>query len=146
MSTEFLSRIPWLALGILWLAYILLGWYLAAHHILWLVGAVLIATVIMVTGTGRAILKQLSWLGFQGLLITVATSFIATLCLILFVSDFQFLELVFLPVVTIFWADLELRSAEFEPRQILMWLVAIASFGVAFGELLDLSLIPSMRF
>ncbi len=39
MNVESLGKIPLMPLILLWLAYALLGWYLAAHQIIWLVGA-----------------------------------------------------------------------------------------------------------
>lgn len=48
MNMEFFNRIPLMPLVLLLLAYILLGWYLAANHIIWLVGAFVVAIVIAV--------------------------------------------------------------------------------------------------
>lgn len=146
MNTEPLGKIPWLALGILWLAYVLLGWHLAEHHIVWLVGAAVIAVMLTTAGKGTPLLKQLSWFSSQGLFRTVAVSLAITLCVILFVSDFQFLGLIFLPVAATFWADLEMRSAQFEQHQILLWFAAIAGLGIGLGEIIDLFLIPSIPY
>jgi hypothetical protein len=146
MNTEPLGRIPWLALGTLWLAYAFLGWYLAVHHIIWLIGATVIAVMLTTIGKGTPLLKQLSWFSFQSLFITIAISLAISLCLILFVSDFQFLGLIFLPVVATFWADLEMRSAQFEQHQILLWFAAIAGLGIGLGEVIDLFLIPSIPY
>lgn len=146
MNNESFGKIPWLAIGILWLVYALLGWYLAAHHIVWIVGAgVLIATL---TFTWKAIpfFKQLSWFSSQGLFIVTVINLVVSLCIILFVSDFQFLGLIFLPILTMLWTDLEMRSAGFNQRQIMLYLAAIASFGIGFGEVIDLMLIPSLRY
>jgi hypothetical protein len=41
---------------LLWLAYAFLGWYLAANHIIWLVGAFVAAMVLAV------VRKSISWL------------------------------------------------------------------------------------
>lgn len=48
MNLEFFNRIPLMPLVLLLLAYAFLGWYLAANHIIWLVGAFLAAMVIAV--------------------------------------------------------------------------------------------------
>lgn len=146
MNTESVNRLPWFALWTLWSAYALLGWYLAAHHIFWIVGAAVIGVMLMVTGNGTPILKQLIWLSSQGLFITIAISLVVTVCLILFVTDFQFLGLIFLPAVATFWADVEMRSIESEPHRIWVRLAVIAGLGIAFGEAFDLLLIPSMRY
>ena len=83
-------------------------------------------------------------------LLTAAYSFenccIFSLCAILFITDFQFVGLIFLPVATMFWADIEMRSAGFEPHQILLCLAAIAGLGIGLGEAIDILLIPSMRY
>jgi hypothetical protein len=39
MNVGFFNRIPLMPLVLLLLAYTLLGWYLAANQIIWLVGA-----------------------------------------------------------------------------------------------------------
>lgn len=146
MKTESVGRMPWLALWVLWSAYALLGWYLAAHHIIWIMGAAVIAVMLMMTGKETPILKQLTWLSSQSLFITIAISLVVTICLILLVTDFQFLGLIFLPAVATFWADVEMRSIQSEPHRIWVRLAVIASLGIAFGEAFDLLLIPSMRY
>lgn len=131
---------------LLWVTYALLGWYLSAHYIAWVVGAVAIAVMLMITGKGSPILKQLLWFSSQGLFVIVAVSLIFSLCAILFITDFQFVGLILLPVVTMFWADIEMRSAGFEPDQILLYLAAIAGLGIGLGEAIDILLIPSVRY
>jgi hypothetical protein len=143
---EFLSRLPWLAIGILWLAYALLGWYLAAHHIVWIAGFVTMVVTLSLVWKGVPLLKQLSWFSSQSLFIVTVINLVISLCVILFVTDFQFLGLIFLPVVTMLWVNLEMRSAGFNQRRILLYLATIAGLGIGLGEAIDLVLIPSMRW
>lgn len=146
MNIKTLNKIPFLPLVLLWVTYVLPGWYLSAHHIAWVVGVVTIAIMLMISGKGSSILKQVLWISSQGLFVIVAMSLIFSLCAILFITDFQFVGLIFLPVVVMFWADIEMRSAGFEPHQILLCLAAIAGLGIGLGEAIDILLIPSMRY
>lgn len=146
MNIKTFNKIIFLPLVLLWVTYTLLGWYLSAHHIAWVVGAVASAVILMITGKGSPILKQVLWFSSQGLFVIVAVSLIFSLCAILFITDFQFVGLIFLPVITMFWADIEMRSAGFEPHQILLCLAAIAGLGIGLGEAIDILLIPSMRY
>lgn len=143
---EFLSRLPWLAIGILWLAYALLGWYLAAHHIVWIAGLVTVVVTLSLAWKGIPLLKQLSWFSSQSLFIVTVINLVISLCVILLVTDFQFSGLIFLPVVTMLWANLEMRSAGFNQHRILLYLATIAGLGLGLGEAIDLLLIPSMRY
>ncbi|MBW4528904.1 MAG: hypothetical protein KME18_27735 [Phormidium tanganyikae FI6-MK23] len=146
MKSESFSQLPWLSLGMLWFAHAMLGWYLAAHHVVWLIGVAAIVVLLLITGKGGALLEQLSWFTSRSLLIALSISSFVSIGAFLFVTDFQFLGLIFLPVVTMFLADLELRSVGFNPRQILLFLAVLAGLGIGFGEAIDLVLIPSMRF
>lgn len=146
MNVKTLNKIPFLPLLILCVTYALLGWYLSAHHIAWVVGVVAIAVMLTIAGKGSPILKLLLRFSSQGLFVIVVLSLIFSLCAILFITEFQFVGLIFLPVVAMFWADIEMRSAGFEPYQILLYLAAIASLGIGLGEAIDILLIPSMRY
>ncbi len=59
MNIDFLKKITSLSLLLLWLAYALLGWYLSAHHIIWLVG-IFIATVALFGGRKNSSLFERS--------------------------------------------------------------------------------------
>lgn len=130
----------------LWFTHIMLGWYLAAHHVAWLVGIGAIVLTLMLTGTGGAFFGQVAWFTSRSSLIAISISLCVSIAAFLFVTDFQFLGLIFLPVVTMFLADLELRSAGFSQRQILLCLAGMAGLGISVREWVDLVLAPSMRF
>lgn len=146
MNSESSYRLPWMSLGLLWFTHVLLGWYLAAHHVIWLVGIGAIVVMLILTGTGGALLRQISWFTSRSLFIAISVSVLVSITIFLFVTDFQFLGLIFLPAMTMFLADLELRSAAFSERQTLLLLVGVAGLGVGIGEIVDLILLPSMRF
>ncbi len=48
MNVGFFSRFPDFSLVLLWLAYALFGWYLSAHHIVWLVGIFIAAIALFI--------------------------------------------------------------------------------------------------
>jgi hypothetical protein len=146
MNVESISRrIPWFAVGIVGLGYALLGWYLAAHDIIWVVGAGATLVTLLVTWRGLPFVKQLLWFSSQSLFLVIAVSFVVSLSVTLFITDFQFLGLIFLPLITMFLADLEMRSAGFNKRETLLYLALVASLGIILGEAVDLKLIPNIR-
>ena len=82
MNVEFFNRIPLMPLVLLWLAYTLLGWYLAANHIIWLVGAFVAAMVIAVVRKSFSWLERLVEFGSKTLAVilflSISIAFVAT--------------------------------------------------------------------
>lgn len=146
MQVESPAKLPWFALKILGLVYGLMGWYLAAHDVVWIVGAVVTVAALAIAWKGIPPLRQLSGFGSRSLFIVTVLSLMFSLGALLLVTDFQFLGLMFLPSVTLLWANFEMRSAEFSQRHTLFYLTAIAALGLAIGEAIDLLLLPSMQY
>lgn len=142
MNVEFFNRIPLMPLVLLWMAYTLLGWYLAAHHIIWLAGAFVTAMVLAVVH------KSLSWLErlveFWSttlaviLLLSISIAFVATWSL--------FLRLFLIPLATTLLAELEMRFSGFDKLDSYWVLTIIAILGLVIGELIDILLFPSSRY
>ncbi|MBE9183014.1 hypothetical protein IQ268_31250 [Oculatella sp. LEGE 06141] len=145
MNIESLGRLPRLAVGILGLVYALLGWYIADHHIALLVGVAVPVATLLAAWKGVPLLRQWSQSSSQSLLVITAVSLAISLSVILLVTDFQFLGLIFLPLVTMVLADLEMRSAGFNQREIWLYLAAVAGLGIGLGEAIELVIIPGMR-
>ncbi|NJR51825.1 MAG: hypothetical protein HC780_21830 [Leptolyngbyaceae cyanobacterium CSU_1_3] len=99
MNTGFFYRLPWVSLGMLWFSYGMLGWYLAAHHVAWLVGIGAIVLMLMLTGTGGAFLRQVAWFTSQSLFITISV------CLCVSIAAFLFRHR-----LSVFGSDLFTRS------------------------------------
>lgn len=80
MKIGSLSKIPWLSLVLLWLAYILVGWYLSSYHIGWsifLLVAVDLVTIASLWG-GKSLWGRVR-LGPQSLILILLFS--GTVCL-----------------------------------------------------------------
>lgn len=146
MNAEFLSRTPWLALTLLGLSYALMGWYLSAHHVLWVVGISMTLTTLAIAWKGTAIVENLSLLKSTSLLGLIILGLLLSLPVALLVGGSLFLNLFFLPVTTTLFAEFEMRSAGFTQRQLFFYLTLLAGCGIGFGEAIDLALIPSTRF
>ncbi|MBD1825054.1 hypothetical protein H6F51_21535 [Cyanobacteria bacterium FACHB-DQ100] len=99
MNSESSHPLPWFSLGLFWCAHAMLGWYLAAHHVVWLVGVAAILAIVIISEKGKALREQVSWAISRTLFIVLFISVSISVCAFLFVSRFEFLGLVFLPLV-----------------------------------------------
>jgi hypothetical protein len=133
---------PWISLALLWLAYALLGWYLAVHHIIWLAGGFITAVALVIARKSIVWLEQLFTFGSQTLVIVLFLSIsIAT------VETWSIiLSLFLIPVATTFLADLEMRFAGFSKIDSFLVLTLLAVSGLFVGEMIDVLLLPSSRY
>ncbi|MBD2507656.1 hypothetical protein H6G91_10280 [Nostoc muscorum FACHB-395] len=142
MNVEFFNRIPFMPLVLLWLAYTLLGWYLAANHIVWLVGAFVAAMVIVIVRKSTSWLERLVEFGSQTLAVilflSISIAFVATWSLLL--------RLFLIPLATTILADLEMRFSGLNKLDSFWILTVIAVLGLVVGELIDILLFPSSRY
>ncbi|MBD2195271.1 MULTISPECIES: hypothetical protein [Calothrix] len=142
MNIEFYKRMPWMSLALLCIAYILLGWYLAAHHIIWLVGGFITAVALVIARKSIVWLEQLFTFGSQTLVIvlflSLSIAIVATWSIIL--------SLFLIPIATTFLADLEMRFAGFSKLDSFLALTILALSGLFVGEIVDILLLPSSRY
>lgn len=142
MNVEFLYRIPLIPLILLWLAYALLGWDLAAHHIIWLAGAFVAAVAIAIVRKSISWLEYLVAFGSRALVIilflSASIALVATWSLIF--------SLFLIPIATTLLADLEMRFAGFNKLDSFWILTILAGLGLIMGEIVDILLFPSSRY
>ncbi|MBD2364354.1 hypothetical protein H6G36_24765 [Anabaena minutissima FACHB-250] len=142
INLESNHRIPFMPLILLWLAYAFLGWYLAAHHIIWLVGGFVATIAIAVVRKSISWLERLVSLGSRTLVVILVLSISIAL-----VATWSLLFSLFLiPVASTLLADLEMRFAGFNKANSFWILTVLATTGLVVGELVDILLLPSMRF
>jgi hypothetical protein len=142
MNLGFVHRIPVMSLVLLWLAYALLGWYLAAHHIIWLTGAFVIAVALAIVRKTVIWLEQLVAFGSRILVVVLFLSLSVAL-----VETWSLLFSLFvIPIATTFLADLEMRFAGFNKSDSFWILTVLALSGLVVGEMIDILLFPSSRF
>lgn len=142
MNVGFFHRIPVMSLVLLWLAYALLGWYLAAHHIIWLTGAFVIAVALAVVRKTVVWLEQLVAFGSRILVVVLFLSLSVAL-----VEAWSLLFSLFLiPIATTFLADLEMRFAGFNKTDSFWILIILGLSGLVVGEMIDILLLPSSTF
>ncbi|BAY63453.1 hypothetical protein NIES22_35410 [Calothrix brevissima NIES-22] len=131
-----------MSLALLGLAYILLGWYLAAHHIIWLVGGFITAVALVIARKSIFWLEQLFTFGSQTLVIvlflSISIAIVATWSIIL--------SLFLIPIATTFLADLEMRFAGFSKLDSFLALTILALSALFVGEMVDILLLPSSRY
>ncbi len=142
MNVGFFNRFPVMPLVLLWLAYALLGWYLAAHHIIWLMGAFVVAVAIGIVRKSIIWLERLVAFGSRTLVVILFVS-----VSIAFVETWSLLFSLFvIPLATTWLADLEMRFAGFNKVDSFWILTVLAVFGLTVGEIVDILLLPSSRF
>ncbi|MFW9260805.1 hypothetical protein A4S05_21530 [Nostoc sp. KVJ20] len=142
MNVEFFNRIPLMPLVLLLLAYTLLGWYLAAHHIIWLVGAFVAAMVIAVVRKSIYWLERLIEFGSKILVVilflSISIALVATWSILL--------RLFIIPLATTLLADLEMRFSGLNKLDSFWVITVLAVLGLVVGELIDILLFPSSRY
>ncbi|WP_416211803.1 hypothetical protein [Nostoc sp. DedQUE05] len=139
---EFFNRIPLMPLIFLLLAYILLGWYLAANHIIWLVGAFVVAMVIAVARKSFSWLERLIEFGSKTLVVilflSISIALVATWSILL--------RLFMIPLATTLLADLEMRFSGYNKLDSFWVITVLAVLGLVVGEIIDILLFPSSRY
>lgn len=142
-----ISTIPWLPLLLLLLAYALLGWYLSAHHIVWLVGAFVAVVALAATWKSRLWFEPLVKFGSQGLGAVLILSLIVSVSIALATTNGSILIfLVFILLLTTFFSDIEMRFAGFSKLNTLLLLTLLAGLGLGLGEVIDIVFLPSIRY
>jgi hypothetical protein len=123
-------------------AYALVGWVLAAHHIIWYIGAFAAALGIFTAWGGSRLLGK--WLGYtpQALLVTMLVSILITLMLM----SSTFVALFAIPILTAILAWVEMQFLDLKANQALGVLIVLAGLGLALGEFIDLVVLPSARY
>jgi hypothetical protein len=142
MNVEFFYRIPLMPLVLVWLAYTLLGWYLAANHIIWLVGAFVAAMVIVVVRKSIYWLERLIEFGSKTLVVILFLS----MSIALVATWSILLRLFIIPLATTLLADLEMRFSGFNKLDSFWVVTIIAVLGLVVGEAIDILLFPSIRY
>ncbi len=129
-------------LVLLLLAYTLLGWYLAANHIIWLVGAFVATMVIAVVRKSTSWLERLVEFGSKTLVVilflSISIALVATWSILL--------RLFIIPLTTTLLADLEMRFSGFTKLDSFWIITVLAVLGLVIGEVVDILLFPSSRY
>jgi hypothetical protein len=146
MNTQIFPRTPWLALSLLGIEYALLGWYLAAHHVFWLVGTLVVSTTLAVASKSNPMLEFLAWLSKQQIIVTIGVSLLFSLVVALSLVKPILLSLIPLPLITLLYALLEMRAVGFKQFDVFLWIVLVTGLSLGLGEAVDLFITPSMRY
>lgn len=145
LKFKWLYQLPILALIALWLAYALQGWYLSAHHIIWLVGASIASVALAVAWKGNPLLEHFTSLGSQGLFTVVIVSLIISIMVALAITWTTSFTLVVIPFFAMLLAQVEMGFAGFGKSETFLFLTLVAGTALLFGEVIDVSVFPSTR-
>lgn len=136
------SSLPWLSLFLLCLSYALVGWSLAAHHVVWFASFLIIALAMVSSWAGSKWAGRI--LGYVPIVLLIA-SFISVFVTLTVISSL-FLILGFIPMLTTFFAWQEMRFWKFSNTYTFLTLLCSAFLGLGLGELLDLGVLASSRY
>ncbi len=146
MNAQAPGKNIWFALLLLTGEYILLGWYLAAHHVFWLIGSCVVIATFAVIWKENPILDTLVWLIKQPIFVAIGISFLLSLLAAFLFINPVLLGISFLPAIVLLYASMEMRLANFKQLDIVFWAMAITGVGLGIGEAIDLFITPSMRY
>lgn len=147
MNIKFINTNLWLPLVLLWLAYALLGWYLSAYHLIWLIGAFVVAVTLAVTRKSRFWLEPLLKFACQGMAATLILSLILSMSIALVTTNASTLiSLIGLILLTTFFSEIAMSFAGFNKMNTLLFLILLAGFGLGLGEIIDVLVFPSIRY
>ncbi len=146
MNVRTCNKIPLLPLVLLWLTYTLLGWYLSAHHIVWLVGAFIIVFALAVGWNSSSWLERLFEFVSRKLITVLIVSLAVTILVALATTWSILLKLILLPLGTVFLAEIEMCFAGFNRLNRFLMLTVLTGLGLGLGEMIDILFVPSMRF
>ncbi|WP_421657168.1 hypothetical protein [Leptothermofonsia sp. ETS-13] len=123
-------------------AYALVGWVLAAHHIIWYIGIFAAALGIFTAWGSSRFLGR--WFGYtpQALIITMMVSILITLMLM----SSTFVAIFTIPILTAILVWVEMQFLDLKANQALGVLIVLAGLGLALGEFIDLVVLPSARY
>jgi hypothetical protein len=142
MSYDLFTRIPIKPLILIWLAYTWLGWYLSAYHIGWLVGALVLIFVLTLIWKTTSWLEKLIEIGSKTLVVVLFLS----LSVALVASWSLLFSLVLMPLATTMLTNMELRLSGLTRLDRLILLSVSAGLGLVIGEVIDICLLPSIRY
>lgn len=144
MKTESYLWALRLPLALLCFCYAFLGWYLAAHHAIWLVVALVVLVSAAIAMQEKPWREDLGW-DYPPVL-TIAALIAAIAFLYLLVSPSVLPSLIAIPLLASSLADVEMRSLGLGQRHRLLIFIFLAALGLVAGEIIDLMLFPSTRF
>lgn len=140
----FLRKIPWLSLILLWLTYIMLGWYLSIYHIGWSVFLLVVVFIFTIASlwSGKMLGRWIQ-LGPQSLLVVFLFS--GTVCLAAILPTlFALSVMVF---ATQLLARVDMQAAGFRRNQTLWALTLTTALGLGLGWIVGVEeTLPSVEY
>jgi hypothetical protein len=145
-SFKFSRPMPCLSLGLLWLAFAVLGWYLSANHVLWFVGAFLVVTILTIVRKSSPLFALSIWSSVEDQVVVIMFTIFAILPLVLAIVWSTASELLLLSLLATFAADMDLRLQGLGSENRRMALTLTSGLGLGIGEIIDLIVLPSARY
>lgn len=141
-----MSGISWLSLIILWLAYALLGWYLAAHQIIWQIGTSIALLSLAVGWKSSLLLRRSLNLSSQGLFVVIIAGILISILVTSAITWINYFSLFFIPCIATMLVQVELSFVGCEQVRAFFFLTLVAGCGLLIGEIVDLTLFSPQEY
>ncbi len=139
-------KISYFYLLLLWLAYALLGWSLAAHHIVWVVGLFIAFIAFYVVKKANPLLLFLLNVCSQNWFLLLSSALLFSILVAAIATSPLVITLVIIPFISTILVEIEMRFIGLNKLDKFLIFTILAGLGLAVGEAIDLMFLPSMRY
>jgi hypothetical protein len=146
MNLELHPKVSYFSLLLLWLAYALLGWSLAAHHIVWVVGLFIGFIAFYLVKKANPILFSLINICSQNWFLLLSTALLVSILVAAIATSPILITLVIIPFISTVLVEIEMRYSGLNQLNKFLIFTTLSGLGLAVGEAIDIILLPSMRY
>ncbi|MGB3207169.1 MAG: hypothetical protein WBB28_19460 [Crinalium sp.] len=146
MNLELNPKVSGFSLLLLWLAYALLGWSLAAHHIVWIVGLFIAFIAFYLVKKVNPLLVFFINVCSQNWFLLLSSALLFSILVAAIATSPLVITLVIIPLVSTILVEIEMRFSGLNQFNKILIFTSLAGLGLAVGEAVDLILLPSMRY
>jgi hypothetical protein len=146
MNLELNRNFSFFSLFLLWLAYTLLGWSLAAHHIIWVVGLLIAFIAFYLAIEANPLVLFLTKIFSQSWFVLLSVALLVSVFIAAIPAFPMLLNIVFIPFMSTLLVEIEMRYQGLNQLNKLLIFTILSGLGLAIGEAIDIILLPSMRY
>ncbi|AFZ13230.1 hypothetical protein Cri9333_2362 [Crinalium epipsammum PCC 9333] len=134
------------SLFLLWLTYTLLGWSLAAHNIIWVVGLLISFIAFYLAKEANPLVLFLTKVFSKSWFVLLSFALLVSILVAAIAAFPMLLNIVVIPFISTFLVKIEMRSQGLSQLNKILIFTILSGLGLAIGEAIDIILLPSMRY
>lgn len=146
MNLELRPKVSYFYLLLLWLAYALLGWSLAAHHIVWVVGLFIAFIAFYLGKKANPLLLYLINICSQNWFLVLSSALLFSILVAAIATSPLVITLVIIPLISTILVEIEMRFIGLNKFNKFLIFTILAGLGLTVGEVIDIIFLPSMRY